>query len=98
VFHIDEIPGGPNLNLSFQLREGRYLIFGRKPSLAMAGIVTSSDDAHCRPGALIGVTITDRQRGGAASQIKLSGCRAEQWTSADPNRVHVHLQLPQQIG
>jgi hypothetical protein len=97
VFHIDEIPGGPNLNLSYQLKEGRYLIFGRKPTLAMAGIVTSSDDSHCRPGRLIGVTITDGQRGGA-SQIKLSGCRAEQWTSADPNRVRVHLELPKQVS
>ena len=97
VFHIDEIPGGSNLSFSFQLKEGRYLIFGRKPSLVMAGVVTSSDDSHCHPGALIGVTITDGQRGGA-SQIRLSGCRAEQWTSADPNRVHVHLQRPQPVG
>src|SRR5204863_2551969 len=66
VFHIDEIPGGPNLNNSFQLKEGRYITFGRKPTLVMAGLVTSSDDPHCRPEALIGVTITDGQRGGAS--------------------------------
>lgn len=97
VFHIDEIPGSPNLSLSFRLVEGRYIRLGRAPTLALAGVVTSSNDPHCRFEAPIGVTITDGQRGGA-SQIKLSGCRVEQWTSADPNRVSVHLDKPQQVG
>lgn len=97
VFHIDEIPGASNLKLSFQLKEGRYLTLGRKRTLTMAGIVTQSDGPTCHPGSLIGVVITDGQRGGA-SQIKLAGCRNEQWTSADSSRVSVHVDLPQRVS
>jgi hypothetical protein len=101
AFHLDEIPGAENLSLNVGLKEGVFFRCGlQRQTLALTGLVSSSNDSHCKPEAAYANFILSEGHGGGPDQIKLSinGCRNEQWTSADPTRVSVHLEHPRKIG
>jgi hypothetical protein len=101
VFHLDEIPGGENLSLNVRLREGAFFSFAHdRPTLAVSGLVTSSNDPRCKPEAAYVNFILSEGSGGGPDQIKLSisGCRNEQWTSTDSTKVSVHLERPRRVG
>jgi hypothetical protein len=101
VFNIDEIPGGENLSLNVGLKEGVFYSFAlKRQTLALTGLVSSSNDPHCKPEAAYANFTLSEGHGGGPDQIKLSihGCRNEQWTSTDPARVSVHLERPRRIG
>lgn len=101
VFNLDEIPGAENLSLNVGLREGSFFSFGlQRQTLALTGLVTSSNDPHCKPEAAYANFILSEGHGGGPDQIKLSiaGCRNEQWTSTDHTKVDVHLEHPRRVG
>ncbi len=101
AFHIDEIPGGENLSFDVGLREGSFFSFGRdRQTLALTGLVTTSNDPHCKPEAAYANFILSESYRGGPDQIKvsISGCRNEQWTSTDHTKVSVHLERPRRVG
>lgn len=100
LFAIDEISGAQNLHITVELREGRRVFEGlHREQLVLAGLITSSDDPHCRPGKLAGLWLTDGQRGlPDRIRLSISGCREEQWTSTDRARVSVHIDRAHKVG
>lgn len=103
LFTQDEIPDAPQLNVTVELRRGHFNSFGSRRDPArkatLEGLVTRSNDPHCTAGLYAAVVLDDRPEGKPDRiQLRIDGCRTEHWTSADPQRVNVHLELPKKAG
>lgn len=98
---IDEVPGAEPLSVTVELRRGFVKGYGPRrdptPTLVLEGVVAASNDPHCRPGQYAAATIADRSAGKPDRiELRIDGCRTEHWTSADRNRVSVHVEDPRQ--
>lgn len=101
VFMVEEIRDAADLHLEVELILGFYkdpfIRPTRRATVRASGFVTKSDDPHCKKGEPARVVLTQGY-GGVPDQIQLyTTCGSDTWTSANPERVSVHVEKPHEI-
>lgn len=101
VFMVEEIPDAADLHLEVDLNLGFFKAVNIRPNrratVSVSGFVKKSDDPHCKVGGAALVVLTQGY-GGVPDKIKLgTECGSNTWTSANPQRVNVHVEEPHEI-